>query len=81
MNPLEGYEFSDRYDAIGIPHPDPATVCKGQCEGVGCYPVDRPGDEDATYRAQAWRDAERASPADDGWHFIRCEDCNGTGRR
>ena len=32
-------EFSDRYRALGVPYPDPDTVCKGQCEGLGVYPV------------------------------------------
>lgn len=31
-------EFTDRYQALGIPYPDPATVCKGQCDGCGVYP-------------------------------------------
>ena len=30
--------FVDRYSATGKPYPDPKTVCKGKCEGMGCYP-------------------------------------------
>jgi len=26
--------YVDRYTALGIPYPDPATVCHGQCEGT-----------------------------------------------
>ena len=33
------YKFDDRYQVVGIPYPDPATVCRGQCEGTGWYPV------------------------------------------
>ena len=33
-------EWSDRYKALGIPYPDPKTVCKGQCEGLGFVPKD-----------------------------------------
>lgn len=32
-------EFTDRYKALGIPYPDPATMCQGQCEGTGYVPV------------------------------------------
>lgn len=28
----------DRYSAVGKPRPDPHTVCKGPCEGMGFYP-------------------------------------------
>jgi hypothetical protein len=32
--------FTDRY---GGKPPDPATVCRGLCEGMGVYPKNRPG--------------------------------------
>jgi len=32
-------ENTDRYKALGIPYPDPKTMCKGQCEGIGLVPV------------------------------------------
>lgn len=35
-----GIEVSDRYTALGIGHPDPETVCQGQCEGTGYVPID-----------------------------------------
>ena len=31
-------ELSDRYKALGMPHPNPKTVCRGQCEGLGFVP-------------------------------------------
>ena len=34
-------EWTDRYTALGIPYPDPETVCKGDCEGVGVYPQEQ----------------------------------------
>lgn len=32
-------EYVDRYSATGRPYPKKLTVCGGQCEGMGCYPV------------------------------------------
>lgn len=29
----------------------------------------------------AWVQAEAESPSDDGWHFLKCPDCHGTGKR
>ena len=26
-------------------------------------------------------EAEAKKPSDDGWHFIKCPDCNGTGKK
>lgn len=31
-------DLTDRYKALGIAYPDQATMCKGQCDGVGWYP-------------------------------------------
>lgn len=31
-------KFIDRYSATGTPYPDPETMCKGSCEGMGYYP-------------------------------------------
>jgi hypothetical protein len=72
-------EFTDRYQALGIPYPDPETVCLGQCEGTGFVPV-KADDEEECFR-ELWRQAEIKSPSDDGWHFVKCPDCNGTGKR
>lgn len=62
--------FTDRYSASGRPRPDPATVCRGQCEGMGFYPT---GDR------SEW--PPDAVPDDIGYVFVRCPDCGGTGRR
>lgn len=72
-------EFTDRYQALGIPYPKLETMCLGQCEGTGFVPV-MANDEDETFRS-LWREAEEKSPSDDGWHFVKCPDCNGTGKR
>lgn len=79
------FQFTDRYQALGIPYPDPKTMCKGQCEGVGLYPV-KNDEHIEPLELAAWTDAHNAVDAHeseggkcDGWHFIKCVDCNGTG--
>ena len=72
-------QTTDRYQALGIPYPDPDTMCLGDCEGTGVVPIQ---DNDASdiYR-KLWAEAEAKSPADDGWHFVKCPDCGGTGKK
>ena len=72
-------EFTDRYQALGIPYPDPATVCEGQCEGTGYVPV-RKDDENKVF-LQLWLEAEVKQKSDNGCHFVRCPDCSGTGKQ
>lgn len=87
-------KFTDRYQALGIPYPDPTTVCKGQCEGTGVVPVagalhDKPSQEpqlevaleDDPELLRLWAEAEAKSHAEDGWHFVTCPTCSGSGRR
>src|SRR4051794_27035817 len=52
-------EFTDRYQAAGVPYPSSDTVCTGQCEGIGCYP--QRGDDPTSTPAErtAW-EAEHA---------------------
>ena len=74
-------EFTDRYQALGIPYPDPETMCKGQCEGTGFVPIAR-YETDPVFKA-LWEECH-ANPHDepcDGWHFVKCPDCKGTGKR
>ena len=73
-------EFTDRYDALGIPLPDPKTICLGQCEGTGFVPINGDGEDDEAFR-KLWQEAEAKEPSDDGWHFVTCPTCNGTGKR
>ncbi len=70
-------EFTDRYQALGIPYPDPKTMCKGQCEGTGIVPVPK-DDMEEPFRT-LWMEAEVKEHSDDGWHFVKCPDCNGSG--
>lgn len=72
-------EFTDRYQALGIPYPDRETMCNGQCEGIGRVPIDR-GDMTEPWRT-LWLEAEGKSPTKDGWHFVTCPECGGTGKQ
>lgn len=73
-------EFTDRYQALGIPYPDAETMCLGMCEGTGFVPVKKDEEQDERFIA-LWEEAEKEKPSDDGWHFVKCPDCNGTGLR
>lgn len=89
----ESIVVSDRYTALGIPHPDPKTMCKAQCEGTGWVPVYMPeGDtreggarsaltQEDTALIELWHAAESERPTEDGWHFVKCPACEGTGKR
>lgn len=74
-------EFTDRYQALGIPYPNPKTICKGHCEGTGFVPIKKDEDfEKYDPRFQErWEEDEAKEPSEDGWHFVVCPDCEGTG--
>lgn len=87
---------TDRYQALGVPYPEPETMCPGQCDGVGWFPV---SEGDAEYGA-LWLAAHKKSHSlrdklriaikyrdpkwlfhrCDGWHAVTCPDCGGSGR-
>jgi hypothetical protein len=72
-------EFTDRYQALGIPYPDPEAMCPDQCEGTGVVPI-ASDDMEEPWRA-LWLAAEAKQKADDGWHFVTCPSCGGTGKK
>lgn len=116
-------EYTDRYDAMGIPYPNPQTMCEGHCEGTGVVPVFMnvptrktlcgldETDPELIARWQmkhanghGFRNAVRIgwkvqkevgggfferwrsfwfsyfdAYTCDGWHFVKCPDCHGTG--
>ena len=72
-------EFTDRYQALGIPNPDVKTMCEGQCEGTGVVPIGS-DDMEEPFRT-LWLEAEIKKPADDGTHFVKCPECKGTGKK
>lgn len=75
----EVFEISDRYTALGIPHPDPDTVCRGHCEGTGFVPVKK--DHSNPVFRKLWEEAEALEPTDDGYHFVECPECSGSGKK
>ena len=73
----EKNEFTDRYQALGIPYPDPKIMCKDQCEGTGWVPVKQ--DDEEPWKT-LWLEAEKKKPSDDEYHFVKCPACEGTGK-
>jgi len=72
----------------GIPYPDSATMCPGPCEGIGRYPVRvaegmDPNDlrDWLALHGEVCKNPRGGYFACDGWHFIVCRDCHGTGKR
>lgn len=72
-------EATNRYDALGMAAPNPETMCTDQCEGTGWVPI-AADDMEEPWRA-LWLKAEAKSPRDDGYHFVKCPACNGTGKK
>lgn len=68
-------EFSDRY---GERMPSWLRGCHGDCEAMGWVPI-KHGEAREPW-ASLWRAAEAEEPSDDGYHFVRCPQCSGTGR-
>ncbi|MEM8603794.1 MAG: hypothetical protein AAGF24_08165 [Cyanobacteria bacterium P01_H01_bin.121] len=74
-------EVTSRYEALGIPLPDPRTMCK-TCQGTAYVPIDRTLlDELGEPWRSLWHQAEAENPSDDNWHFVKCPHCGGTGKR
>ena len=88
----EKIQFTDRYQALGVPYPDPKTMCKGQCEGTGWVPHQKPTDKEGEVVMvrqegddvfdKLWDEAHTKPHKEecDGWHFLKCPECNGTGK-
>lgn len=87
---MAAIEATDRY---GGNWPDPATVCEGPCEGTGVYPAySEKYDEHRKAVGPtlilavgiddtAAIEAAGVTPGADGWAFLKCPDCKGTGLR
>lgn len=71
--------FTHRYEALGMPLPDRDTMCLAECAGTGWVPV-ASDDMEEPYHS-LWLEAEEKQHADDGWHFVKCPICHGTGKR
>ena len=79
---MHAFEYVDRYGDSSAPRPDPDTVCNGQCEGMGVYPVKNAisGVADHDQR-EIDRIIAESGPSPDGWYFVRCSTCGGSGKR
>ena len=44
----------------------------------GCHVVEEIEEDERLH--SLWLEAEAKEPAEDGWHFVKCPDCNGTGK-
>jgi hypothetical protein len=78
---MEGFEYTDRYG--GGKGPDPDTMCKGSCDGMGRYPVSADNPNLTAEERNGIKDVinEAGSGNADGWYFIKCPTCGGTGNR
>ena len=70
---MSDLEFTVRYQALGLPLPDPETMCDDQGEGTGWVPIHRDDDEEPWHTL--WLEAEEKSTTDDGYHFVKCPSC------
>lgn len=93
----EGFAVSTRYGDGADALPDPEAMCPGDCEGMGVVPIDRSimgldaldgeavgilySPEDVALYRPLWEEAEAQEPSEDGWHFVKCPTCGGTGKR
>lgn len=71
--------FTCRYGESTKDLPDVHTMCPDECGGMGVVPV-KSDDDSQPWRA-LWLAAEAKEPTDDGWHFVKCPSCGGSGLR
>lgn len=81
-------EFTDRY---GGRCPSWLRGCFADCEATGVVPICNPDRQKGDlrlnikiqepYYSMWWKEHNDAGEHDcDGWHFVKCEECNGTGK-
>lgn len=79
-------EFTSRYGPAGPP--SWLRGCHARCEAMGWYPTQERCEESGVDPYRCTRglghdgphETDFASVPDDGWFFVRCQSCNGTGR-
>jgi hypothetical protein len=72
---MKTIEATDRYQSL---NPNPEAMCAGDCEGMRLVPVK--ADDDSPEYRRLWQQAHDREPhVCDGWHFVDCLDCGGTG--
>jgi 8-oxo-dGTP pyrophosphatase MutT (NUDIX family)/2'-5' RNA ligase len=77
-----GIEIVTRYGTGADAFPDPATLCPGDCEGMGVVPIklDYLEGPDLEIYLPLWEAAEAVEPDPSGWHFVPCPTCGGSGK-
>lgn len=88
---LRGADEIEATDRYGGHWPDPETVCEGPCEGMGVFPAYSPRYDERRNGTDpqamvdvddtALIEAAGATPDDDGWAFLTCPECDGSGKR
>jgi len=72
------FNFTDRY---GGKSPSWLTSCHGQCDATGFVPVHKDQlNNESKNLVDAWHLCEISYHSNDGWHLIKCPDCNGTAK-
>ncbi len=84
--------ITETLNATNSPRAKPAIKCTGDCDGAGWIAVYlhrgdtmrghddvRPVDEDDEELMALWEAAQAKDPSIDGWHFVVCPDCKGSG--
>lgn len=59
---------------------DTAAAAQFRGEGAADNTAKSPDETDPEL-VELWKQAESLQPADDGWHFVRCPTCKGSGKR
>lgn len=72
--------FTCRYGESIMDLPNTHTMCRGPCEGMGVFPLKEDDLAEPEMKA-LWLEANAKEPADNGWHFVKCPKCAGTGLR
>jgi hypothetical protein len=72
---MSDIEYTDRYGG-GSP---PTPTCTDQCEGTGFVPIHESDNEQPW--ATLWKEShtEAGKHDCDGYHFVRCPTCGGSG--
>lgn len=75
-------QITDRYSATGTPYPNPDTMCKGYCEGMGCYPhntcmnymfINQPTELEATEQLEWEKEHKKQMWKTLGLHYFVCD--------
>jgi DnaJ-class molecular chaperone len=74
----EEIQFTDRYEATGIPYPDENSC--NECDGMGIYPTQKDNLNTEACESPTGRllIIGQKDTEEDNWVFVQCPHCNGT---